>query len=256
MAARMSTQSLESELRSFKEHHGRLLVKFEDTDRIMQAILVEKEAAEKRAKEAEKRITRSDAEKSKMKEEISRLKENLQAAEKSLLDGPPNLAELQMMRTKTSLLDDEIKKLKHKLKSRDDDMNYMKIEYEKAKVAAAEAGVELQRVTAHNEELRARIKQDILLLKQERSDDELEKKDSRIQELVARVLNLEESIKRLQVDKQSGRGRYGVRSSSVPRRGLSPAARSRGSSPASGVIANSSNASAPTSHPLQNSRGA
>ncbi|KAK7207048.1 class II histone deacetylase complex subunits 2 and 3-domain-containing protein [Myxozyma melibiosi] len=253
MAARINIKSLESQLFSFKDHHMRLLERFEDTDRIMQSVQEEKTATEKRAEEANARIARAEDEKTRLKTELEKLKEKLKASEQALLDGPPPLAELQRLRTKTEQLEDEIRKLNHKLKSRDDDMRYMREEFEKAKKAGDDAVVELETVTAQNEALKKRIEDDVRALKAERSDEEIKAKDAKIKELNSRVLALEENIKTLQIDKQSGRGRYGVRSSSVPRRGLSPAARSRGSSPASG---GATSASTPTSHPLQHVRGA
>ncbi|KAJ8103976.1 hypothetical protein POJ06DRAFT_10254 [Lipomyces tetrasporus] len=216
----------------------------------MKQLVATNEELEARAKAAERRIERSEAEKTRIREQIADVKVKLQTAEQTLLSAGADVAELQQMRTQTAQLEDENKKLRDKLHNRTTETEYMRAEYQKASTAAAEATLELKALQEANEELKRKVKGEVTRLKEMQWDSERAQKDDIIKELKIRMENLENNVKRLQLDRQSTRGRYGVRSSSVPRRGLSPATRSRASSPST------TGSATPTSaHPLQNVRG-
>jgi chromosome segregation ATPase len=255
VSTELALQSKESELAHYKEHHSKLLIKYENADKMMNQLIATNEELEARVKTAERRIERSEAEKTRLREQIAEVKVKLQIAEQTLLSGSADVIELQQLRTKVAQLEDENKKLSDKLHNRTTETEYMRAEYQKASTAAAEAALELKAVHEANEELKRKVNGEIVRLKEMQWDSERAQKDDMIKELNLRIENLENSVKRLQLDRQGTRGRYGVRSSSVPRRGLSPATRSRASSPA--TTGNATPTSAPASaHPLQNVLGA
>ncbi|KAK9488597.1 class II histone deacetylase complex subunits 2 and 3-domain-containing protein [Lipomyces starkeyi] len=255
LSTEFALQSKESELAHYKEHHSKLLIKYENADKMMNQLIATNEELEARVKTAERRIERSEAEKTRLREQIAEVKVKLQIAEQTLLSGSADVIELQQLRTKVAQLEDENKKLSDKLHNRTTETEYMRAEYQKASTAAAEAALELKDVHEANEELKRKVNGEIVRLKEMQWDSERAQKDDMIKELNLRIENLENSVKRLQLDRQGTRGRYGVRSSSVPRRGLSPATRSRASSPA--TTGNATPTSAPASaHPLQNVLGA
>ncbi|KAK9432674.1 class II histone deacetylase complex subunits 2 and 3-domain-containing protein [Lipomyces doorenjongii] len=255
LSTELALQSKESELAHYKEHHSKLLIKYENADNMMNQLIATNEELEARVKTGERRIERSEAEKARLREMIAEVKVKLQIAEQTLLVGSADVIELQQLRTKVAQLEDENKKLSDKLHNRTTETEYMRAEYQKASTAAAEAALELKAVHEANEELKRKVNGEIVRLKEMQWDSERAQKDDMIKELNLRIENLENSVKRLQLDRQGTRGRYGVRSSSVPRRGLSPATRSRASSPA--TTGNATPTSAPASaHPLQNVLGA
>ncbi|KAK9240097.1 class II histone deacetylase complex subunits 2 and 3-domain-containing protein [Lipomyces kononenkoae] len=250
LSTQLALRSKESELAHYKEHHSNLLIRYENADKMMNQLIANNEELEARVKTAERRIERGEAEKSRLREQIADIKVKLQTAEQTLLDGTADMRELQQLRSKVTELEDENKKLSDKLHNRNTETEYMRAEYQKASIAAAEAALDLKAVQEANEELRRKVNGDMVRLKRMQWDSEREQKDQMIKELNLRIENLESSVKRLQLDRQGTRGRYGVRSSSVPRRGLSPATRSRASSPATTGTVTPTSAPA-SSHPLQ-----
>ncbi|KAK9465787.1 hypothetical protein V1512DRAFT_210044, partial [Lipomyces arxii] len=231
-----------------KEYHGVLLVKHENVDRMVQDLVGEKDALQKRVDEAEKRLSKSEAAKERVKAEVSSMKSKLADAEKLLLSGSADVVEVQNLRTKTAELEEANKKFQDKLQTRDNELKYTRTEYQRASQAAVEAvaeKAELEKIAAG---LRVKLESQLVQLKQMTWDKEREAKDAEIKKHRDRIVNLEDSIRRMQFDKQNTRGRYGVRSSSVPRRGISPATRA----PSPAVATPTSAAAA---HQLQNVQG-
>ncbi|KAK9455362.1 class II histone deacetylase complex subunits 2 and 3-domain-containing protein [Dipodascopsis uninucleata] len=214
---------LESELDNFKEHHVTLLLKDENTDKIMQELVARNEELEKRVTTAQKRIEQNDVEKARLKSEIAEKKVLLEKAENALLNGSADLKELQELRNTKSKLEDDNRRLQNTLQNHDSTANYMRIEYEKATRAAREAEEEIQKQKQINQELERKANVNVQQLKLLQWDAERSEWEANIAKYKLRIESLEESLKRLQVDRTARGGRYGIRSSSVPRRGLSPA---------------------------------
>ncbi|KAK9474259.1 uncharacterized protein V1510DRAFT_308267 [Dipodascopsis tothii] len=229
---RAAMAKLDAELDEFRRHHEVLLHKYETVGNEITKLLQQKGDLEIKAKMADKRAERHELENVRLREQVDKLKEKVKETEVSAKTGPADAAEAYEAKARVGELEDENKKLRDKLQARNSDTDYMRAEYQKASSAAAEAHRELAELKTANAELQRRADGEATRLRAMQFDSERTARDDKIRELRLRVDILEDQVRKMDAEKQQMRGRYGVRSTSVPRRTMSPAvAVSRGGSP-------------------------
>lgn len=222
---------------------------------------------------SERKAERHDTEMKRMREQIEKQTKELEEVHNLLLakkaqdskeeDKPEedagktiNFANVETQRVKIAELEEELKKCKDNIETRTKENDYMRVEYQKASSSATELAEEVQAIKTQNALLTAKLASDVGTMKQRYFDEERKAKDAHITVLSAKLVNVEEHLKRvLENEKQQNmRSRYGMRSSSsAPRRTKSPSvASSRRSSPSDreGNMGSGNGSSGP--HPLQN----
>lgn len=221
---------------------------------------------------SERKSERHDTEMKRMREQIEKQTMELEEVHNLLLakkeqdlkeeDKPQdagktiNFADVETQRVKITELEEELKKCKDNIETRTRENDYMRVEYQKASSSATELAEEVQAIKTQNGLLTAKLASNIGTMKQRYFDEERKAKDAHITVLSAKLVNVEEHLKRvLENEKQQNmRSRYGMRSSSsAPRRTKSPSVNSsRRSSPSDreGNVGAGNGSSGP--HPLQN----
>lgn len=251
-AAEVKIARLQSEFNEYRRHHEVLLHKLENVGEKITKLLNTNGELESKLKFAEKKAERNENENGRLKEQVLTLKAKISEIDTAIAVGPVDVKETFELKAKIAKLEEENKKMKDRVLSKNNDTDYMRIEYQKASSAAAEAHTELIEMRQANAELKRKADGEVCLLRAMQFDSERTARDDKISEMAFRIENLEEHIRKLETEKQQMRGRYGVRSSSVPRRTMSPSMSSvsRGGSP-SNTPFNNTNHNSASSHPLQ-----
>jgi hypothetical protein len=236
-------------------------------------------ALKEKIKDHERKSERQDGELSRLKEQVEKQSTELDQVKKLLAlkkqqDTGNAIDKEEIERTSLDKQKEKIKELEEKLKTetaitktKNEENDYMRTEYQKASSEASDLAEKVTNLKTANEVLKNKLNIDIVKLRQESFDHEKTMKAQIILELEIKVRNVEEHLKRLiESEKQNQtRSRYSVRSSlnsNHPRRTKSPSStnstnnNSRRSSPSDKETGNGnhggSNGNSHGPHPLHN----
>ncbi|KAK9351298.1 hypothetical protein V1505DRAFT_364354 [Lipomyces doorenjongii] len=255
------------ELSGFKELHGEILVKHENVGDKMRLELQNKAALETRTKQTEKRADRANNEEAKLREQFEKLAIRHKTAELTVSAmGATCKDEIAGETTRLNeiivSLEDEYKSLRTEVQERTDATETMRLDYQRESTRAAEICREVEQEKDATTELIKRAAGEELRLRSEHMEIELSFRDDTIRQLSLEVENLEEHLRRLEIEQQRRVAKFASRpTTSLARRTRSPATSSlsRGCSPATlsgaGATSNShSNGSNGSGHRLQHSQ--
>ncbi|KAK9462783.1 class II histone deacetylase complex subunits 2 and 3-domain-containing protein [Lipomyces oligophaga] len=238
----MSERSrLEGLVESYGTNYSRLTKEREEQSSILEASAKKTRELKRQISSNEQRIEVSEQESEKLKTKLADIRTRLKEGEELIMAGEKPGMELQQVRNKKADIEAEVKRWRDRLKSRDTDIQYAQAELIKAQKSQEASKTELLAVKTETERLQQAARVEFDKWKALEWHEVTEMKEEKIKSLRDEIAGLIESIEVLKERQNSSRGRYGVRSSSVPRSGLSAATRSsRGTSPATAI---------PTSHP-------
>ncbi|KAK7207487.1 hypothetical protein BZA70DRAFT_286844 [Myxozyma melibiosi] len=259
---------IDKELSTFKETHCDLLERFENYGDAIGAEIKTLRAAEVVANQTEKRATRGENEEKRLLEQFSKLTIRQDAAAKTLADQANGndqaiSADISSLSVLQDTLQTEVAELQVKVKKNSDEADQVRVDYQRESSRAAELCREVEDAKELGAELARKASGEAMRLRAEQRDMDLQARDSVIDELSIQISNLEDTLRRLELDQQQRIAKY---SASRPangyssRRTRSPAVStlSRGCSPGTfnSQQSNSNNNSSSTSsgHPLQQSQ--
>ncbi|KAK9362815.1 hypothetical protein V1504DRAFT_490113 [Lipomyces starkeyi] len=252
------------ELSGFKELHGEILVKHEDVGDKMRLELQNKAALETRTKQIEKRADRANTEEAKLREQFEKLAIRHEAAELTVSAmGTTSKDEIAAETTRLNeiivSLEDEYKSLSAEVQERTDATETMRLDYQRESTRAAEVCRKVEQAKDETAELKKRVGGEELRLRSEHMEIELSLRDDTIRQLSLEVENLEEHLRRLEIEQQRRVAKFASRpTTSFARRTRSPATSSlsRGCSPAtmSGTGSTNNSHSNGNGHRLQYSQ--
>lgn len=182
----------------------------------------------------DRKAERHDVELENVAKNLATNKDELNKARQKLKDGSPELVQFEMQREKIETLQKQKQRADERAKARTEEHDYMCGEYQKASNAAKEASEEVQSLKKANSELQEKLNRKVNGLRSLSFDEERKARDDKIKELEAKILSMEDSMKRLLENErlQPTRSRYGIRNSSTSsRRNNSPSVSGRRNSP-------------------------
>ncbi|KAF5103071.1 hypothetical protein D0Z00_000049 [Geotrichum galactomycetum] len=236
-------------------------------------------ALKEKIKDHQRKSERQDSELSRLQEQVNKQSTELDQVKKLLAlkrkqdtgnaidKEETEQTSLDKQKEKITELEEKLKTETATTKTKDEENDYMRTEYQKASSEASDLAEKVTNLKTANEVLKTKLNIDIVRLRQESFDHEKTMKAQIILELEIKVRNVEEHLKRLiESEKQNQtRSRYSVRSSlnsNNPRRTKSPSStnstnnNSRRSSPSEKETGNGthggSNGSSHGPHPLHN----
>lgn len=233
-------------------------------------------ALKENIKNYERKSERQDNELSRLKEQVDKQTAELEQVQKLLAlkknqdsgnvinKEETGQVSLEEQKNKIEELEAKLETEKAMVRTKNDENDYMRTEYQKASSEATDLVEKAANLKMANEMLKTKVNVDIVNLRQESFNSEKVMKAQIIFELQTKIRNVEEHLKRLiESEKQNQtRSRYSVRSSlnsSLPRRTKSPSSTnnsSRRSSPSDRETVNgnhgSSNGNSHGPHPLHN----
>ncbi|KAJ8103974.1 hypothetical protein POJ06DRAFT_272623 [Lipomyces tetrasporus] len=252
------------ELFILKEIHGEILEKHENVGDEMRVQLRNKAALETRTKQIEKRADRVAAEEVKLIEQFEKLSIRHKTAELAIsameAGRKDEVAdETRRQRDIIVTLQDEGKALNAEVEERTQAAERMRLDYQQESNHAAEVCREVEGAKEETVELKKRGDGEALRLRSEFMDIELSLGDDRIRQLSLEVENLEDHLRRLDIEQQRRMAKYTSRpTTSFAKRTRSPATSSlsRGCSPAtlSGTVSTNNSHSNGSGHRLQYSQ--
>ncbi|KAK9377826.1 uncharacterized protein V1513DRAFT_435351 [Lipomyces chichibuensis] len=228
------------ELSGFKKLHGEILVKHENVGDVMRLELQNKAALETRTKQTEKRADRANTEEAKLREQFEKLALRHKTAELTVSAmGATYEDEIAEETTRLNeiivSLEAEYKSLSAEVQVRTDATDMMRLDYQRESTRAAEVCREVEQAKDEMTDLKNRAAGDELRLRSEHMEIELSLRDDTIRQLSLEVENLEEHLRRLEIEQQRRVAKFASRpTTSFARRTRSPATSSlsRGCSPA------------------------
>lgn len=171
----------------------------------------------------ERKVERGETDASRKEEALTRLQEEVAGLKTTLAEGDDGAIKTKQQ-DEISALKASLSKATATAEARSNENDYMRSEYQKASESASEALAKVAVLTTDLADANRRADGEFVALRKLTFDEEREVRDSEISELKLKVENLEEQLKRQsEAAPKTSRARYGVRSSSVPRRALSPA---------------------------------
>ncbi|AOW06070.1 class II histone deacetylase complex subunits 2 and 3-domain-containing protein [Yarrowia lipolytica] len=171
----------------------------------------------------ERKIERGESDAVRKEEAVVRLQDEV-ASLKAILASGEDADIKTKQQEEIQALKTSLQKANATADARSNENDYMRSEYQKASESASEALAKVGLLTTELAEANQRADGEFSALRKLTFDEEREIRDSEIAELKVKVENLEEQLKRQsEAAPKTSRARYGVRSSSVPRRALSPA---------------------------------
>ncbi|KAK9321707.1 hypothetical protein V1517DRAFT_261837 [Lipomyces orientalis] len=261
---RARISKITEELSILQEVHGEILERHENVGDEMKVHLQNKAALETRAKQIEKRADRASAEEVKLVEQFEKLSirhKNAELVISAMEAGRKDEFADETRRQKDLIvtLEDEGKALNAEVEERTQATERMRLDYQQESTRAAEVCREVEEAKEETIELKKRGDGDVLRLRSEFRETELSLGDDRIRQLSLEVENLEDHLRRLDIEQQRRVAKYTSRpTSSFAKRTRSPATSSlsRGCSPASlsGTVSTNHSQSNGNGHRLQYSQ--
>lgn len=261
---------IDKDLSAFKEIHGGFLEKYENFGDQISDEIKNRKAAESSAAQAEKRAIRSENEEKRLREQFERLSLRKEAAEKSLQDkqdGRDRVIDeeiIDLHEVEVRLLK-EVEELKMEAKVNGDAADQIRLNYQQESTNAAELCREVQEAKEIIVDLEHKALGEAMRLRAEQRDMDLQARDNVIDEMTIQISNLEDTLRRLELDQQQRIAKYAVSRPAngySSRRTRSPAVSTlaRGCSPgtfgnqqANGSH-NTSSSNSSSGHPLQQSQ--